>query len=98
MKDNKQNYSVVVVLNATLTEKDRDAVLANLNDKLEGIKAKVNSSDHLGNKDLVYQIKKQSRGDFWELSVESEKPLQLNEVNLFLNREVNILRYLILKN
>jgi ribosomal protein S6 len=51
----------------------------------------------MGSKDLVYEIAGQTKGDFWVFDVESEKPLSLKELNIILNRETNIIRYLILK-
>lgn len=59
-----------------------------------GVKAL--EKNHLGLKDLVYKIKDLEKGDFWVVELESEKPVQLKEINLFLNRENNIIRYLIL--
>ena len=60
-------------------------------------KAKIAKKEHTGNKELVYEIAKGRKGDFWVLDVVAELPLKLNELNLFLNREVNVIRYLILK-
>jgi ribosomal protein S6 len=51
----------------------------------------------LGLKDLAYEIEKNNKGDFWTIDLSSESPIKLKEFNLLLNRESNIIRYLILK-
>ena len=94
MKGNKYQYQLVVVLNPKTEEKDK--VLAKVTDWLE--KNKIEStSNHTGLKELVYEINKNTKGDFWVYDLISESPIKLKEFNLLLNREVNIIRYLILK-
>jgi ribosomal protein S6 len=94
MKGNKNQYQLVVVLNPKTEEKDK--VLVKVTDWLE--KNKVESvSDHMGLKELAYEINKNTKGDFWVYSLTSESPIKLKEFNLLLNRESNIIRYLILK-
>lgn len=95
MKDNKYKYQIVVVLSHKSENKDK--VLENISSKIVAMSGEVISKNNLGIKDLVYEIKDQNKGDFWDFEVESAKPLQVNEFNLFLNRDSNILRYLILK-
>lgn len=95
MKDNKHKYQIVVVLSHKAENKDK--LLEKVIAKIESLSKATVKKTSLGLKDLVYQIKDQSKGDFWNFDVESVKPLQANEINLFLNRDSNILRYLILK-
>jgi ribosomal protein S6 len=97
MKGSLQNYQVILVLNPKTEDKDKDKILAKVESWLGGNKAKIAKKEHTGNKELVYEIAKERKGDFWILDVEAELPLKLNELNLFLNREVNVIRYLILK-
>jgi small subunit ribosomal protein S6 len=97
MKDKKHKYQIVSVLSPKTEEKEREAVLVKVSGWVDGSKAKVVSQNHFGLMDLVYKIRDFEKGDFWVFEVESEKPIQLKEFNLFLNREPNIIRYLILK-
>lgn len=97
MKEKKHNYQMILVLNPKTEDKDTEKVLAKVESWLGGIKAKVTKKDHLGNKELVYEIANSRKGDFWVLEVEGEVPVKLNELNLFLNREVSVIRYLIVK-
>jgi len=97
MKEKLHIYQMILVLNPKTEDKDKDKVLAKVESWLGVNKAEVTKKEHTGNKDLVYEIAKSRKGDFWVLDVASEYPLKLNEMNLFLNREINVIRYLILK-
>jgi ribosomal protein S6 len=98
MKTVKNSYQLTIVLNPSIEEKERDSVLKKFEGWLEAEKAEVVKNHHLGQKDLVYEIKGHNKGDFWVYEVESESPINLKTLNLSLNREPNIIRYLILKN
>jgi len=97
MKDKKYKYQIVSVLSPKTEEKEKETVLAKISGWVDDVKGKVISKNCLGTIDLVYKIKDFEKGDFWVFEVESEKPMQLKDFNLFLNREPNIIRYLILK-
>ncbi len=94
MKESKYHYQLVVVL-APKTE-NKEKVLAKITDWLK--KNKIEQlENHMGLKELVYEINKNSKGDFWTYELTGESPIKLKEFNLMLNRESNIIRYLILK-
>lgn len=94
MKESKYHYQLVVVL-APKTE-NKEKVLAKVTDWLK--KNKIEQlENHMGLKELVYEVDKNTKGDFWVYDLTSESPIKLNEFNLMLNRESNIIRYLILK-
>jgi ribosomal protein S6 len=94
MKEKKYQYQLVVVLNPKTEEKEK--VLKKVTDWLENNNTEVNS-DHMGLKELAYEINKNTKGDFWVMNVAAESPLKLKELDLMLNREPNIIRYLMLK-
>jgi ribosomal protein S6 len=94
MKGNKYHYQLVVVL-APKTE-GKEKVLAKVTDWLKKNNVEL-TEDHLGLKDLIYEINKNDKGDFWVYELTTELPIKLKEFNLLLNRESNIIRYLILK-
>lgn len=96
MKDTVIKYEVVTVLRPKAENKEK--VIEQVEGWLEKNGAKIISKDNEGMKDLAYAIDGERRGDFWVFLVETPKALQLNEFNLFLNRESSIIRYLILKN
>ena len=95
MKEKTYKYQLVVVLNPKTEDKDK--VIKKISTWLEAKEVKIDKKDHLGLKELVYQIEKNDKGDFWVMDLISVNPLKLNEFNVLLNRETNIIRYLILK-
>lgn len=88
-------YEVTVVFAPKTEEKSIETVFS----KLEAmwIAATLEKKEHMGVKDLAYAIKGHKKGDFWILKITSDKTLKLNEINLFLNREPVVIRYLVIK-
>jgi ribosomal protein S6 len=97
MKDNLHNYQMILVIGPKAEDKDREKIFTKVESWLGDHSAKVAKKEHTGMKELVYEIAGVRKGDFWELSIEATLPVKLQELNLFLNREVNVIRYLILK-
>lgn len=95
MKGNKYQYQIVLVLNPKTEDKEK--VLNKAYAWLESNNAEISNKDHMGLKDLAYEVKKNNKGDFWILDVESKETLKVKDFNLLLDREINIIRYLILK-
>jgi len=95
MKASKKKYELVVVLNPKTEEKDK--IFKKISTFLKGHDFSMENKNHIGLKDLVYKIDNCDKGDFWGLELNGEKGLKLNELNVLLNREKNIIRYLILK-
>ncbi len=97
MKENQITYQFILVVSPKLDEKDREKALSKVEGWLGVNGAEIAKKDHVGSKELVYAIADQRKGDFWIMDVTSKLPLKLNELNLMLNRESAIIRYLILK-
>ena len=97
MKSSKGRYQAVVVLNPKIKNKDRDKILDKIKVEIEKEKVKVKDKSHFGLKDLAYDIGNESKGDFWIFDVEGTTEAGWSKLNLFLNREAEIIRYLILK-
>ena len=91
------DYQVVVVFNPKAEEKNKEKVLSKLGEVLIPFEAKINSKEQLGTKELTYLIKNHNKGDFWKLKVTTPKPLNIKEISSYLNRETEVIRYLILK-
>ena len=95
MKGSKYQYQIILVLNPKTEDKEK--VLTKAYSWLESNNAEISNKDHMGLKDLVYEIKDNNKGDFWVLNINCKEPLKIKEFNLLLDREVNVIRYLILK-
>ena len=94
MKGSKNQYQLILVLSPK-TE-DKENILKKVASWLETKKVELTQT-HMGQKELAYEILKNTKGDFWLFDLVSESPIKLKEFNLMLNRESNIIRYLILK-
>ncbi len=97
MKTNKNAYQLVIVFLPKTAEKDKEGVLAKVKELTEKLGAKVDKTVDMGTKELSYMIKKQNKGEFTEVTISSEVSFKYDEINLYLNREVNVIRYLVLK-
>lgn len=97
MKDKNLNYQMVAVLTAKTEEKEREKIFSKLAEMLSPQGGEVAKKENLGVKEMVYPIAKQTKGDYWELTLNSKKPLNFKEINLFLNRNNSVLRYLVIK-
>lgn len=97
MKDSNYKYEVIVVLSPKAESKDKEKVLKLVEDKITEMQFSVDNRENLGSKSLAYKIKGLEKGDFWVFTVGGNKPIKSAEFKLFLNRDINIIRYLILK-
>ena len=90
MEAKKIKYQLVLVLDPTLADKDRETLFKKVAEKFE-------KKEHLGIKEMKYQIKGFDKGDYWSFETELETPINIKEFNVYLNRETKIIRYLLLK-
>ena len=88
-----RTYDVALVLKTTLSEADRKKVLQSVKDILKG--TKIAKEDDWGEKALAYQIKRQTTGAYFVLSVEGESIPSDFEKKLFANE--NIIRHLVVR-
>ena len=98
MKEKKYTYQMVLVFAPKTESKIIDGVLGKVSAFLDTVKAEITKKESLGTKELVYEIQDNRKADFWEVTIESIKPVKVTDINIFLNREVTVNRYLILKN
>jgi ribosomal protein S6 len=97
MKDSNYKYEVIVVLNPKAESKDKEKTVKVIEDHLVGMGFSIDNRENLGNKALAYKIKALDKGDFWVFTIGGEKPIKSTEFKLFLNRDISVIRYLILK-
>jgi ribosomal protein S6 len=97
MKESKYKYEVVVVLNPKAESKEKEKIIKLIEDKIVAMGFEVENREDMGSKSLSYKIKGQEKGDFWVFTILGNKPIKSEEFKLYLNRETNIIRYLILK-
>ena len=85
------------MLNPKAELKDKEKIIKIIEDKISEMSFEVGNREDLGSKILAYKVRGQEKGDFWVFTISGNKPIKSKEFKLFLNRETNIIRYLILK-
>ena len=96
MKSSKKKYQMILVVNPTMKDKDRDVLLEKIEKEIEKEGVKVKAKDHMGMKGFAYEIGGFNKGDFWIFDIRGKNGIKLDELNVFLNREAAIIRYLML--
>lgn len=97
MKESNYKYEVIVVLSPKAESKDKEKTIKAIEDMVVEMKFTVENRENLGNKNLAYKIKGLDKGDFWVFNVSGKNPIKSKEFKLFLNRDLCVIRYLILK-
>ncbi len=97
MKTAGVNYQIVMEYPASLGQKELKENLAQVEKQLGG-GVKVSFADW-GEKELAYAIEGQLKAKFWigKLTVEEGTDVDWKNLKTYLNRDKEILRYLILK-
>jgi len=90
------SYYLTLVLKPEIEEKERKALLDSMVKKLVGEDGKVEKEDLWGNKDLVYPIKRQTKGYFAHYEITSD-PKNAKGLDKMLDSEEDILRYLLVR-
>ena len=97
MKESNYKYEVIVVLNPKTESKDKEKTIKLIEDKIAEMGFLVDNRENLGNKSLAYKVAGQDKGDYWVFTIGGSKPIESKEFKLFLNRDISVIRYLILK-
>ncbi len=98
MKDSlNYRYEVVVVLNPKAESKEKEKTLKLIEEEITKLGYELEKREDLGTKTLAYPIAGQEKGVFWVFYVGGKAAVKSKEFTLFLNREKNIIRHLILK-
>jgi len=97
MKGKTSVYQIILVLNPKLEESEREGIVAKVEAWWTANGATIGKKEHTGAKELVYDVAGMRKGDFWELEAEAKKAVKLSDINVQLNRETGIIRYLILR-
>lgn len=92
-----RGYEFVFVTDPGLSSSKKKELFSSLKKLIEEAGGKVEERQEWGVRELAYPIKKKTKGEYfiWQILVNGS--LQLGELNVFLNQEEGILRYLFLK-
>ncbi len=93
----KKKYEFILVFVPGTDKKEVKEALSGLKSILSDGGVSVKKEENMGSLDLRYSIKKQDKGDFWVLHLESEVGIKSGEANVYLEREKRVMRYLLLR-
>lgn len=92
-----KNYELMFIINPTILEEGREAVIAKVNNILTAAGANILKSEKWGERKLAYLIDKKKTG-FYVLTTLEIDGTKLTEVESKLNITEEVMRYMIVKN
>ena len=92
-----KKYELMFIINPTILEEGREAVIAKVNNSLAGAGATVLKSEKWGERKLAYPIDKKKTG-FYVLTTLEMDGTKLTEVESKLNITEEVMRYIVVKN
>lgn len=90
-----KKHEIMYILNANLDEAARKEVIESLNKILTDNGAKINDVNEWGNRELAYEIKKQTRGYYVVTTLASSDAKAINEFSRLAKINNNVLRHMI---
>lgn len=91
-----KNYEIMYIINPTVLEEGREALIAKVNDLLTANGANIAKTEKWGERKLAYPIDKKKSG-FYVLTTFEIDGTKLAEVEAKLNITENVMRYIIVK-
>ena len=89
-----RNYQLVLVLKTSLTDANKKKVLENVKSLLKG--AKFDKEEDLGEKNLSYPIKRETKGLYYNYLFEAENDIA-KDLDKRITANEDILRHLLLR-
>ena len=90
------NYELMLIIDPSLSEAERDSSLDNLKSLLKKVKAKVEKEDIWWDKKMAYKINKSDRGFYVLLDLELDW-IKIKDLSKSINLDRNIWRYMFTK-
>jgi ribosomal protein S6 len=91
--DTIKNYELITIL----SPKADAGASEEVKKQLTGFGWEITGEENMGTKKLAYQIRKLEKGNYWVWNLATKKPIDHKALNLTLNRNNNIIRYLLIK-
>jgi ribosomal protein S6 len=91
--DKTKNYELVTIL----SPKAADGAAEEVKKQLTNFGWEITGEENIGTKKLAYEIKKLEKGNYWVWNLATKKTIDHKALNLTLNRNNNIIRYLLIK-
>ena len=91
-----KNYELMFIVKPTLDDEAANAVCENMKSALEKEGAKILEVKPMGHKELAYEVAKFKTGNYFLITVESEKEA-INEFSRLANISEDIIRHIVVK-
>jgi len=90
-------YEFIFLIKPRLGGKKRETIFSSLEKEIKNIGGKIKKKEDMGLKRLAFEIKDQAEAVFNVWHIQFEESPDFSSVNLFINREEEIIRYLFLR-
>jgi len=90
-------YEFVFLTNPALSGKKKETLFSSLEKEIKNLGGKVEKKEDMGLKRLAFEIKDQKEAAFNVWGLQFKDSFDFSSVNLFINREEEIIRYLFLR-
>ncbi len=90
-------YELIVAFAPSLEAKQSEALFASIADWVLSAGGTVSKKHSMGTKELAYPISGHNKADFYTFDIHAEVGMKLAELNLSLNRNPSIIRYMVSK-
>jgi small subunit ribosomal protein S6 len=90
------NYELMMIVDPTISESDRDSSIKELKALFKKNKVKVENEDVWGDKKMAYKINKSDRGFYYLYDLNMDGKL-ISEISKTINLDKNIWRYMFSK-
>ncbi len=92
-------YEFVFLTAPDIKKEHREEIFSRLDEIIEKAKAEINKKEDWGEKKLAYPMKDYKSASFWIWHLTSNEPgFDFSPVTTYLNRQDDVLRYLLLTN
>ncbi len=92
-----RKYEIMYILNSNLDEATRKSTIEGLNKILTDNGAKISDVNEWGNRELAYEIKKQTRGYYVVTTLTSDDSKAVSEFDRLSKINTSVLRHMIVK-
>ncbi len=92
-----KKYEFVFLTRSGLKKSKLEKIFLALREEIKKAKGKIEKEENLGKKDLAFPINKETQASFWVWRLILKDKVSFSSINIFLNREPEIIRYLFLR-
>ena len=93
---NNKKYELIFLISPKMAADKSEVIFSSLKEQIKNIGGKINQQEEMGVRKLAYEIDDKKEAAFFVWQIEFDKSPKISSLNLFINREAGIMRYLFL--